>query len=72
MRRPTAEDRDLADVLRNLVVGKYDVLVEMIGFTGAFTGLARLKTEGMIEINFIDGKVLTIVPREDKNGRSSL
>lgn len=60
MRRPTAEDRDLADVLRKLKVGDY--CVSVTGHNNMmFLGLAKLKIEGSTEITFDDTTVL-IVP----------
>lgn len=60
-RRPTGEDRDLADVLRKLEPGQYRIDVSMIGDGIAFTGLARLKPEGGCNIDLWD-RYVTISP----------
>ena len=59
VRRPTADDRRLADVIRNLTVGRYSVAVT--NNSGPFGRLPSLKCEGSFEL-FLDGKCVEIVP----------
>ena len=62
-RRPNAEDRRLADVIRNLPPGDYSLDVEDTTKAIAFTGLARLKIEGSIQID-LDSKIVLIIPKK--------
>jgi len=62
-RRPTAEDRELADVFRKLAPGNYSLDVEDTTKAIAFLGLARLKTEGSIQID-LDSKIVFITPKQ--------
>lgn len=59
--RPTAEDRQIADVLRNLPCGNYSINVAPPLSGISFLGLAELKTEGQIRIDFAE-KVVRITP----------
>jgi len=65
-RRPTAEDRTLADVFRRLQPGRYDLVVDEPSTIAApFVGLARLKCEGATSIEIPDGKLIDIVPQRE-------
>jgi hypothetical protein len=66
-RRPTARDRDLAEVLRGLKPGRYDVIVEEVRDDSLqFMGLAQLKIEGSLDL-WISGleadRIVHIVPQ---------
>ena len=65
MRRPTAEDRNLADVFRKLVSGEYTMTVDGPDRTlnMRFIGPAKLKREGSTEIIFDDKEIL-ICPKK--------
>jgi hypothetical protein len=69
LRRPTAEDRRLADVLRRLQFGQYDLVVDDLSreLHMAYMGLARLKTEGTVEITLPEDKLVVITPRGSRN-----
>ena len=57
--RPTAEDRNLANILRQLKPGNYSISVEdNYAGTMRFLGPAKLKREGSIEITFDKTTVL--------------
>ena len=60
-RRPTAYDRDLADVFRGLRPGNYKVSVDDTTQSVRFLSLAKLKVEGSIEIK-LDDKNILITP----------
>lgn len=59
-RRPTAEDRELADVFRGLKPNSYHV--DVYAREISLMHLAPLKTEGSITIKF-DDKIINIVPQ---------
>ena len=54
--RARAVDRDIADYIRNLPVGRHEITVEP-PFSGIGFGLARLKVEGSMQI----GEYITII-----------
>lgn len=58
--RPIAVDRELADVLRNLKAGNYEVVVEENQII-SYLGRAQLKTEGTTVIT-LDRKNIFIRP----------
>lgn len=62
-KRPTAEDRELAEIFRKMRVGNYSIEVEPRDEGLRFFGLARLKPEGGTEIRF-DNKTIYITPVE--------
>ena len=56
-KRPTAEDRDLAEVWRKMKPGVYTIEVDDTS-KGPFYALARLKTEGTTEIDFEKTRII--------------
>ena len=59
MKRPTAEDRTLADVFRKIQPGRYNLVVEI---NRNLSSLAFLKCEGAVSITLPDGKLIDIIP----------
>ena len=60
-RRPTAEDRDLANLLRKrFPIGEYTMVVRA-GDEMAFMAPAQLKTEGSFTIT-LENRVISVIP----------
>jgi hypothetical protein len=61
-RKPTAADRDIAIAIERLELGRYTLSVEDTTKSILFLGLARLKVEGSLNIQY-SGKDVTIIPQ---------
>lgn len=68
VRRPTAYDREVAEVLANLKPGTYRLTVESPSSALAFMGLARIKSEGSTHIDFGPTTVLIEPVKKVSNG----
>lgn len=61
-RRPTAEDRDIADYVRNLPVGRHLVVVDSQSENGMrYLSLARPKMEGGMHLQLPD-RLINFMP----------
>jgi hypothetical protein len=60
VRRPTAQDRELADIFYGMEPGDYRIAVRI---TPAFPVLAKLKNEGSFFITMPDGRTIEITRR---------
>lgn len=65
-RRPTAQDRELADIWRTLNPGLYELSVVDTAKSMAFMNLARLKTEGGTSITLDNGIEISLMPRNQE------